>query len=274
MAFMRNGGCLRNCVTVFLALAASESLAHACTACAFAAADTFLTPIGYWVTLALVWTLTVMVIRARHRAPLPGMKSMGEALVAVALCLVGSALFGPFPFAALAILSLITTVRSLLPGCHPPVKAWARKALVVVAMAMVTSTVAGAFLAVKTLAERTTADYLVQWCGTWPAYQKLDGLRKQPDGLATLREVVDRAECYMLGKAADRLVEMGDPEQDLPRLKRAWARVVDRPQLAERIDAAIKAWEARRGDAVNPPSARTPGPATPPPAASTAAPAP
>lgn len=218
--------------------------------CVTAALDRSLPPILFWTAICLVWFLLNATISSVLNQPLPLTPKLPGAFGLAVICLlIGGSFLGPLPFLLLIVPPLVALLASFGANAE---QAWSRsahKSIRLVAACMFIAIIVGAIWHVSIRGQRTDGAFIVQWSGSSSAHSMFNHLRDQePSTLPTYRYIVENGNPYYIAESAERIAAIGQPGEDLPRLKAALQRVkIESPdtQFPDKIQQAIRDLENR-----------------------------
>lgn len=216
-------------VVLFLGL---EQGAQACAMCTYAIFWRIFPPVVPWTVIMLVWYFCYSLVvtidggQLLYIRRLPG--SLGWIGPAILLSVI---ILGPIIMFIFGAICLTNFAVSLWPfpllGWSP----WLRWQVRVVGVIFIVALGYTAVTEYATARKMDQADVIMKWDGTVPSIHAFQDLKEQePASLPLYRKIIREGESFTRARAAMRLAEVGDPEEDVPLLIEA---LTDEYQLPE-----------------------------------------
>jgi len=208
--------------------------------------DLFLPPALLWFLLPLSWFVAMGAASSLLGLRLAGQPGvLGSIGLTLAAFLTGAMVLGPLASAPLILPPAYAFLRAVWMGA-PDLSGRPRRVLLAIGTAHLLAIAAGVAILIHTQLTRTDSAYICQWPDTALGRSKFRDLRVlEPASLPQYRYIAEHASGPLVGDAADRLAEIGNPSEDDPVLDRALGRNAADSDLAGRIVMARRRLDQR-----------------------------
>lgn len=218
--------------------------AFGCSICCTSLTDYFVPPIGLWSLLAIAWFLTNGAVRDLTKRKLPLQPGFAVSVFLVlGIGLLGAAMVGLGVMYLLFIPPAIGFARAISSRSETEVNG--RKATKIVGWIYGSGVICAIVLFAYTHMTRKPEEFICKWGLNAPGFMLFNNLKgEEPASLEAYRYLVRNGDDQIVGKAAERIGEIGDPAVDIPLLKAHVRSGQD--HYAARVRAAILKLEAKR----------------------------
>ncbi len=207
---------------LFFALAPG---AQACAMCTYAILWRVFPPVVPWTVIMLVWYFCYSIVvtidggQFLYIRRLPG--SLGWIGPAILLSVI---MLGPIIMFIFGVLCLINFVVSLWPWPLLGWSSWLRWEVRVIGIIFIAALGYTAMTEYAAFRKMDQADIILKWHGDGLSFQMLQNLKEQePASIPLYRKIVREGESFTRARAARRLGEVGNREEDVPILIEALA---------------------------------------------------
>lgn len=204
-----------------IAVLCSTNEANACTVCMTAFLDLFLPPALFWCGFAIIWFLTVSIIKTVSGNAISGIPAISKSVILVLILLfAGVLMIGPFGILLLLLPYPVISWNVLLNNYEQIID---KKIIKVLKIFSIISMITLLFLITYTFyikSNRSHSEFILKWESTYPAKSLIQELTvKGSENLDDLRIIVEKGNFSSASLAAEGLSNFGDPAIDIPILK-------------------------------------------------------
>lgn len=219
---VRSASTLSLLVVLFLAF---QQSAQACVFCSFAITWYAFPPVFPWALIMSAWYFGYSLVVTMDGGTLLYIRRLPGSLAWFAPALLFAAFaFGPVVMFIFGILCLINFMVSLWPYPLLGWSRWLRWQIRVIGIIFIVALGYTAMTEYAAFRKMDQADIILKWHGDGLSFQMLQNLKEQePASIPLYRKIVREGESFTRARAARRLGEVGNREEDVPILIEALA---------------------------------------------------